>query len=154
MKKRMTVVGLAALLLSGLGGMNQAAAQETGPHLIYNVLQYIPQSELIPLGDPAGLGGTVLEGDVELKGRIDYLENGMMAGIFQTTTQGGFKVRIVLPFTEHGTVILGSFTVTDEYGNKNTYRPGDSYFVEQGHTILWEQKSPIMQKSFFNYTTP
>jgi uncharacterized protein len=152
MRKRL--YGFAVLLILMTGGVKFAAADDVHPMIVYTLGQLVPESELIPLGTPEDLGGTVLEGDIELKGRIDFAANGMTAGIFQATTQHGVRALVHMPFTEHGTFIHGIVTLTDELGNSHIYRPGDSYFIQQGSNILWEQRVPIVQKSFFNFTTP
>src|SRR5262245_14768660 len=90
-----------------IGGLKLAAAEDPNPMRVYQPFDVVPQSELIPLGAPEDNGGTVLEGDIELKGRIDFVGNGMAAGIFQATTRRGVKAMVHMPFSEHATVIVG-----------------------------------------------
>ncbi|MDY7227771.1 cupin domain-containing protein [Hyalangium rubrum] len=104
-------------------------------------------SGFVPLGSAEALGGKVLEGKVELFGRIDFSARGMTAGLFMSTRG---KVQILFPFTEHATILEGEVTLTDESGQNHTYRPGDSYFIKQGQVILWDVKSERVIKSFFN----
>lgn len=101
------------------------------------------------LGDPASLGGTVLQGAPRLTARIDYQEGGMMAGVCEVTTG---TVRIDFPFTEHATILEGEVRITDESGRAHTYRPGDSYLIREGQVVLWEVAGPRIRKSFFNFT--
>ncbi|HKY61888.1 MAG TPA: hypothetical protein VJR29_00575 [bacterium] len=90
MKRRVKFFIIMMVSLLSVGILNQAAiAQDILPMLVYEPFDYVPQSELIPLGNPEDLGGTILEGDIELKGRIDFVKNGMVAGIFQATTRHG-----------------------------------------------------------------
>lgn len=119
--------------------------------LVYPCRMRVADEELMDLGDPAGLGGEVLEGSPKISARIDFSQNGFMAGIFEATTG---KVRINFPFTEHATIIEGEVTLTDESGQTHTFRPGDSYLIQQGQIILWDVKGRRVRKSFYNYTQP
>lgn len=116
---------------------------------IYPVPYRFDDSELAPLGPPEALGGKVLEGTPEISARIDFRDRGMMAGIFAATTG---KVEIHFPFTEHATIVEGEVTLTDQAGNSHTYRPGDSYFIQQGAVIIWDVEVPRVVKTFFNIT--
>lgn len=107
----------------------------------------IPDEQLQDLGDPAGLGGQVLQGAPRISARVDFQEGGMTAGIFEATTG---IVRIHFPFTEHATILEGEVRITDEAGRAHTYRPGDSYLIRQGQVVLWEVAGPRVRKSFFN----
>lgn len=118
--------------------------------------RYVPNlavdtADLADLGDPAGLGGTVLSGTPRISARVDFKDGGMTAGIFEATTG---TVEIRFPFTEHATIIEGEVTITDEAGSTHTYRPGDSYFVRQGQVVVWEVRGERVRKSFFNITEP
>lgn len=117
--------------------------------LVYEPNMRVADEELVDLGDPAGLGGQVLEGSPRISARIDYQEDGMMAGIFEATTG---KVLIHFPFTEHATIIEGEVKLTDEAGQTHTFRRGDSYFIQQGQVIVWDVRVPRVRKSFFNIT--
>lgn len=90
-----------------------------------------------------------MEGEPQLSARIDYQTDGFMAGIFEATTG---LVQIYFPFTEHATIIEGEVTLTDESGQSYTFRPGDSYFIEQGEVILWNVQKTRVRKSFYNFT--
>lgn len=130
---------------------DQAFGLAQGEMVVYRAGHAVPESELFDLGDPADLGGTVLDGNPRISARIDYSEDGVTAGVFQATRG---KVRIVFPFTEHATILKGKVTLTDETGCRRVFRPGDSYLIKQGSTILWEVKGPFVQKSFFNRVEP
>ncbi|HEY1014403.1 MAG TPA: cupin domain-containing protein [Herpetosiphonaceae bacterium] len=119
--------------------------------LVYQPEQPIDAATLQDLGDPAGLGGTVLAGAPRISIRIDYQRDTITAGIFEATTG---TVRIVFPFTEHATILEGQVTITDADGQRHTYGPGDSYFIEQGAVVLWEVTAPRVRKSFFNIVNP
>ena len=114
---------------------------------VYSPKDTLDESTLIPLGAPEALGGEVLEGTPVLSGRIDFREGNMTAGIFKATSG---TVRIVFPFTEHGTILEGEVTMTDEAGQSRTFKKGDSYFIRQGQVILWEVKGKHVIKSFLN----
>ncbi|WNG13547.1 cupin domain-containing protein [Cystobacter fuscus] len=117
--------------------------------IVYSPRRRVDESLLRPLGPPEDIGGEVLEGDPVLSARIDFNEQGMMAGIFKSTTG---KVRIHFPFTEHATILEGEVTLTDETKQTRTLKKGDSYFIRQGQTVVWEVKGKHVIKSFFNIT--
>jgi uncharacterized protein len=117
--------------------------------LIYQPNMHVADEDLVDLGDPAGLGGQVLEGNPTIAARVDYSEDGMMAGIFEATRG---KILVHFPFTEHATIIEGEVTLTDETGQTHTFRRGDSYFIQQGQVIVWDVRVPRVRKSFFNIT--
>lgn len=106
-------------------------------------------SQAIDLGPPEGLGGKVLEGTPRISARVDYQADGMMAGIFESTTG---KVEVTFPFTEHATILEGEVKITDSSGAAHTHAPGDSYLIRQGDVVLWEVRGPRVRKSFFNIT--
>lgn len=160
------MVGLcSSVLLSVLsscgGSAEQAPApaeKSAAPHAltaaatkmaVYSPSLTVDQATLAPLGAPETLGGRVLEGSPQLSARVDYNQNGKMAGIFKATTG---KIEILFPFTEHATILEGEVTLTDESGQSHTFRKGDSYFIRQGQVILWEVTTPYVIKSFFNVT--
>ncbi len=101
------------------------------------------------LGPPAVLGGRVLEGDPQLFARLDYMKDGMAAGLFKSTTG---RIEVTFPFTEHATILEGEVTITDALGQSHLYKPGDSYFIRQGQQVIWDVKGKQLIKSFFNTT--
>jgi len=107
----------------------------------------IPDSDFIDLGNPADLGGRVIEGAPRISARIDFRQGNLTAGVFQATT--GVE-EINFPFTEHATIIEGEVTLTDQAGLRHVYKKGDSYFIRQGEVILWDVKGDRVRKSFFN----
>ena len=118
------------------------------PMIVYSPRgQPVSESGFIALGAPEALGGRVLEGNPEIFARIDFSRNGTTAGLFKATTG---KIEIYFPFTEHATILEGEVTLTDETGQSHSYKAGDSYFIRQGQTILWEVKGKQVIKSFFN----
>lgn len=115
--------------------------------VIYKRHDEVAQSELMDLGPPEGLGGTVVSGDPRISARIDYSDGTATAGVFQATRG---DVLIDFPFTEHATVIEGAVTLADESGQTATLRPGDSYLIKQDSVIYWRVARGFVQKSFFN----
>ncbi|MDQ4116087.1 MAG: cupin domain-containing protein [Actinomycetota bacterium] len=115
--------------------------------IIYEPHHPVPESELVDLGDPADLGGKVLEGDPRISARFDYRKNGVTAGVFQSTAG---VIEVTFPFTEHATILDGAVTITDAAGSTHTYRPGDSYVIEQDAVVRWEVRGRPVQKSFLN----
>ena len=107
----------------------------------------VAQSELMDLGPPEDLGGTVVSGDPKISARIDYADGIATAGVFQATRG---DVQIHFPFTEHATVIEGAVTLTDETGQTARLLPGDSYLIKQDTSIFWHVARSFVQKSFFN----
>ncbi|HLL55079.1 MAG TPA: cupin domain-containing protein [Myxococcaceae bacterium] len=118
-----------------------------------NVTMYSPRNgidprSLLPLGDPAAIGGEVLSGNPQLSGRFDLRADNLTAGVFLTTT-GAF--RVTFPFTEHATILEGEVTLTDEQsGESRTLGPGDSYLIRQNQTVRVDVRSSHLIKSFFN----
>jgi uncharacterized protein len=108
----------------------------------------VKEAQLVPFqGRPEDMGGELLEGDVRISLRIDFQQGPATAGIFEATRG---KVRITFPFTEHATIHEGEVTLTDADGRQHTYKPGDTYFIQQGAVILWDVKGDRVRKSFFN----
>ena len=120
---------------------------EKGTMLVYRAGGKVLESELVDLGPPANLGGTVLEGDPRISARTDYAQGGLLAGVFQATRG---KARIEFPFTEHATILNGEVDLTDQWGNQARLEAGDSYLITQGSVILWEVRGQAVQKTFFN----
>ncbi|AEB58881.1 protein of unknown function DUF861 cupin_3 [Ectopseudomonas mendocina NK-01] len=57
------------------------------------------------------------------------------------------------PYSEHGTVLRGQATLTDEAsGQKVSYGPGDSWFVEAGKVVLWEIDTATFVKQYLAIT--
>lgn len=118
-----------------------------GAMIVYSAGEAVDAEDLAPLGPPAALGGTVLDGDPQLSARIDLADGPLLAGVFQATTG---TVLIDFPFTEHATILAGTVALSDEYGNHSLLKPGDSYLITQGSKIVWEVSGARVQKSFFN----
>lgn len=107
----------------------------------------VPDCELVDLGPPEGLGGTVLSGSPRISARVDHSDGPLTAGVFQATRG---DVLIHFPFTEHATILVGSVRLTDPTGQTAVLEPGDSYVIGQGTDILWQVSGARVQKSFFN----
>lgn len=142
------IAGAAAFAAPAAGS---ASVLEPGRMVVYKADALVPASQLVDLGAPAELGGTVLEGDPRISARVDHAREGVLAGVFQATRG---KVLIDFPFTEHATILDGEVRLTDEWGNRRSLKAGDSYFIRQGSKILWEVRAPRVQKSFFNRKEP
>ncbi|HEX2281057.1 MAG TPA: cupin domain-containing protein [Thermomicrobiales bacterium] len=117
--------------------------------IVYQPNVAVPDAALVDLGAPEGLGGKVLHGMPKISARIDFSKDGMTGGIFEATTG---TVEIRFPFTEHATILEGEVTITDASGQSHTYRPGDSYLIEQDQVVLWDVQGERVRKSFFNIT--
>ncbi len=120
---------------------------EKGTMLVYRAGERVAESDLVDLGPPANLGGTVLEGDPRISARIDYARGGLLAGVFQATRG---KARIQFPFTEHAAILHGEVELTDQWGNHARLGIGDSYLIRQGSVVFWEVLGPALQKTFLN----
>jgi len=127
-----------------------SAVQAAPAMIVYRAGEKVPESELVDLGPPEDLGGTVVSGDPKISARIDYAEGNLLAGVFQATRG---TVLIDFPFSEHATILNGEVELTDEWGNSAHLGAGDSYFITQGSVILWEVRGDRVQKTFFNRTT-
>src|SRR5262249_405330 len=89
------------------------ATDAPGPMPVYAKGRVGGDGDLVDLGPPSNLGGTVLQGDPHIAARVDSANGGLMAGVFQATRG---TVLVNFPFTEHATVLRGEFTLTDETG--------------------------------------
>ncbi len=94
---------------------------EKRPMIVYEPEMRVDDADLVDLGDPAALGGRVLEGSPRIAARFDFREGGMSAGIFEATTG---VVEITFPFTEHATMLEGEVEITDAGGTTHTFRRG------------------------------
>jgi uncharacterized cupin superfamily protein len=141
-------VVIAAVCAIAVAGSSAAAAAPA--MIVYRAGEKVPESELVDLGPPEGLGGEVLKGDPKISARIDYAAGNLLAGVFQATRG---TVLIHFPFSEHATILNGEVELTDEGGNTAHLGAGDSYFITQGSVILWEVRGARVQKTFFNRTT-
>lgn len=126
---------------------SEGAAIVQGEVLFYPSGKPVDASELVDLGPPESLGGTVLKGDPHISARIDFSDGVLLAGVFQATRG---KVQIHFPFTEHATISYGEVAITDETGQSRVFHPGDSYLIHQGSTVVWDVKCDRVQKSFLN----
>jgi len=115
--------------------------------IVYEENVKIPDNQLVDLGNPGDLGGEVIEGNPRISARVDFQQDNKTAGVFEATTG---VVRITFPFTEHATILEGEVTITDADGQVHSYKPGDSYFIQQGAVVLWDVKGHRVRKSFFN----
>ncbi|MGC4029922.1 MAG: cupin domain-containing protein [Steroidobacteraceae bacterium] len=109
-------------------------------------------SELDSWGSFSKLGAEILEGgDVQAYGRMTFgaPTDAISAGYFGT---GKGKYRLVYPFSEQATVVHGELRITDEStGQVNHYRPGDSWFVTQGTSTVWEVLTDDFTKHYLAF---
>ncbi len=117
--------------------------------IVYQPNAAVPDSDFVDLDAPEALGGKILAGSPRISARIDFNEQGMTAGVFEATTG---RVEIHFPFTEHATILEGEVTIADATGKSHTFRPGDSYLIEQGQVVVWDVRGERVRKSFFNIT--
>ena len=94
---------------------------------------------------PGPLGGTVLEGDPELRIRIDFNTPQLTGGLFRQTSG---KVRIVWPATEHSLVLEGEVNIVDDQGRSVTFKPGDGFIIRKGDVVTWTVSTETFCKSF------
>ncbi|QCR38310.1 cupin domain-containing protein [Nissabacter sp. SGAir0207] len=112
-----------------------------------------PIPELQPIGSIRLLGATPTEGDPQAAGAMIFGEPGddLTCGLF-SATRGGF--RMTYPFTEHATLLEGEIELTNEATGETTrYRPGDSWFVEQGTAVRWQVLSERFVKHYLANVT-
>lgn len=126
-------------------------ASTPGPMIVYSKGSVVRAADLVDLGPPEGLGGTVIDGDPHIAARIDDAGDGALAGVFQATHG---TVLVDYPFTEHATITRWNVDLVDESGREIHMTPGDAYLILQGSHILWDVHAPRVQKSFFNFQTP
>ena len=104
--------------------------------------------ELTSYGSVGNLGATVIAGSPEASGKAIFGAPGdpIFVGLFGCTSG---KFLVTYPYNEHGTVLRGTATLTDEAsGQSVSYGPGDSWFVEAGKIVLWEIISPTFVKQY------
>src|SRR5438128_5533567 len=94
---KVAFVGIAVGFAMAVAGSGAAKAQM----IVYRAGEKVPESELVDLGPPEGLGGMVLEGDPKISARIDYAAGNLLAGVFQATRG---TVLIHFLFSEHATI--------------------------------------------------
>lgn len=112
------------------------------------LLQNMTLADLVPIGTVADLGSTIVTGEVRayVKGTFGGPTDAVSAGYFGAT-QG--KFRMVYPFNEQATVVLGEVSLTDESTGQTThYKAGDSWFVTKGAPILWNITSEAFIKHY------
>jgi len=124
-----------------------SAANEAIPMLVYSPKGKVQQDGFFSLGGPGNLGGKVLSGNPEIFARIDFQRGPITGGLFKATAG---LIEVTFPFTEHATILEGEVTITDGTGQSHTYKPGDSYIIQQGQVVRWEVKNGYVIKSFFN----
>src|SRR3989442_419147 len=74
------VLAIGVLFAVGAMALSPGAAVAAPPQMIvYRAGERVPESELIDLGPPEGLGGIVLEGDPKISARIDYAKGNVLA---------------------------------------------------------------------------
>ena len=108
--------------------------------------------ELTSYGCVSNLGAALVAGSPEASGKAIFGSPGdpVFVGLFGCTTG---KFRVTYPYSEHGTVLRGQATLTDEAsGQKVSYGPGDSWFVEAGKVVLWEIDTATFVKQYLAIT--
>ena len=96
--------------------------------------------------DPA----TVLEGTLSEKGHTFFVskDEKFLVGVWECSP---CRERIdSYPFNEFCQVLKGAVTVTDAGGRSETYRAGDSFFMEKGFKGIWHM-TETFRKYFVIY---
>lgn len=103
---------------------------------------------LDPWGSVTGLGAQIIEGDVQVSGKmLSGTPEAPLSCAYFGCTKG--KFRMTYPFNEHAVVVEGSVTLTDERSGKaQTYNVGDAWFVEKGTPVLWEVHTNRFVKNY------
>jgi uncharacterized protein len=103
---------------------------------------------LVPWGTVADLGSEILEGECLASGAMVHgAPNSSISCGYFACTKGRF--RMVYPFNEHATVVLGKVTLTNEAtGEQQSYGVGDSWFIAKGTPILWHVESDSFTKNY------
>lgn len=100
------------------------------------------------------LGAEILEGgDVQAYGKSTHgaPTDPIAAGYFGTSKG---RYRLVYPFSEQATLLSGEVRITDESsGAVMHFKPGDSWFVTQGTSTLWEVLSDGYTKHYLSFAT-
>lgn len=107
-----------------------------------------PGAGMVPTAyvDPA----TVLEGRATEKGHTFFSskDEKFLVGVWECTA---CKERIdSYPFNEFCQVLKGAVTVTDAAGKSETYRAGDSFFMNKGFKGVWHM-TETFKKYFVIY---
>lgn len=152
------IVGLSLVLAASAPATAFADGEDcsTTPPAVNQIKQYpmgqrVPACQLPLHFTPQQLGGNVFQGAADLNMRVDYQNGNVTAGVFEVNaTQLPLKAYVVWPFREHATIITGHVWITDDSGVRRSYGPGDSYFMQLGANVLWEQDTAVVQKSFLD----
>lgn len=104
----------------------------------------------VEIGSVSNLGAEVRSGNPEAKilFKQGSPETNVAVAYFQAT-QGVFLVDY--PFSEHGTVVDGQVTLTDEAtGQSIDYSVGDSWYIAKGSRIVFDVKTPAFTKHYLS----
>lgn len=93
----------------------------------------------------------VLHGTPEETGFIHLTseDGNTMAGVWECGAYAEYLRNY--PYDEMCTVVEGVLEITEEGGEKITYRKGDQFFMAKGFTGLWESKTRF--KKYFMVST-
>lgn len=107
----------------------------------------ITLEQLDAWGPVADLGSEILEGNPQAYGRMTHgTPDAPVSAAFFGSTKG--KFRMVYPFNEQATIMLGEVRLTDESSGKTTtFGTGDTWFVTKGTPVLWE----VLSDSFIKH---
>lgn len=104
----------------------------------------------IEIGSVSNLGAEVRSGNPEAKilFKLGNPETNVAVAYFQAT-EGSFLVDY--PFSEHGTLVDGEVTLTDEATGKSVdYKAGDSWYIAKGSRIVFDVKTPSFTKHYMS----
>lgn len=117
---------------------------------MYPIKTHTTPKEMIEIGSVANLGAEVLKGNPEAKASfIEGNPETNVAVAYFYCTQGSFRVDY--PFSEHGTLVSGKVTLTNEKtGLKESYEQGDSWYIKKGDVIIFDVESEDFLKHYMS----
>lgn len=97
-------------------------------------------------------GDEILAGTPQQSGRVDRgdVDRGPAAGVW-SCTPGRFRSHYTC--SELCSILDGAATIETSDGQAHRFGPGDSFFVEQGETVVWHVLETAT-KSFMLHSRP
>lgn len=117
---------------------------------MYPIKKDYAVKDMVDIGSVANLGAEVLAGNPEAKGSflVGNPETNLAVAFFYCT-KGSFRVDY--PFSEHGTVLNGTVTLTNEAtGQKETYEQGDSWYINKGDVVVFDIETEDFLKHYMS----
>lgn len=113
-----------------------------------NAIEKRTLAELAHIGTVEVLDATIVDGqgNAYMQPTLNTPEDGNHAAYFGVDRS---TFRMVYPFTEQACVVAGEVILTDEdSGQTMHYKPGDSWLIEKGTTVLWDIQTPEFVKHY------